>query len=331
MELETHQVREEANHKQLVSQFPHFPSWPPPDDNMMLGPTWRLCTPPTLTNACHFKHKPTVFGVSPSFWMWPHCLKHETVISNTSPLFRTWARHFTHEPVILNVSPSFHMQAHRFEREPVISHANPSFWRWACHFACEPVVSNMSPSFWLWACHFECDPWTTATSLTMTVNATKSWSAGHIISRHNVQGVFISILSQKCNYFIYYHVQDWSGTGCELVLQLQKTAWNCCGLVYDSFSLSFREFEKVRTGLSPSLVKYGQKTGLDRTSKHYPPWALVHPSTPNCATTTYACINRHRSKNNAPIPHELVTTNVFGSSNSEYIIIITYLCTSVIP
>jgi len=52
MESEIHQVREEANRKRLVSQFPHcFPSRPPPDNNIALGPTWRLRTPPTLTNA----------------------------------------------------------------------------------------------------------------------------------------------------------------------------------------------------------------------------------------------------------------------------------------
>ena len=39
MESETHQVREEANRKRLVSGFPHFPSPPPPDDNITLGPT----------------------------------------------------------------------------------------------------------------------------------------------------------------------------------------------------------------------------------------------------------------------------------------------------
>ena len=39
MESETHQVREEANRKWLVSRFTHFSSWPLPDNNVALGPT----------------------------------------------------------------------------------------------------------------------------------------------------------------------------------------------------------------------------------------------------------------------------------------------------
>ena len=147
MELETHQVREEENHKRLVSRFPHFPSWPPPDDNLALGPTWHLRTPPTLTNAHHFEHEPTILGVSPSFQMWPHCLEHKTIVSNVSLSFWISAHHFECEPVILNVSLSLWTWACCFKCQPVVLSVSPSFRMWARHFECQPVVSNASPSF----------------------------------------------------------------------------------------------------------------------------------------------------------------------------------------
>ena len=148
MGSETHQVCEEANHKWLVSWFPHFSSWPPPDNNVTLGPTWCLCTPPTLTNACHFKHEPS--NVSLSFCMQACCFECEPIILHASPSFRMWAHHFACEPVVLNMSPSSCM--------------------WAHHFKCEPIISHAGLLFWMWACCFKCDPWMTATSITMQPN-----------------------------------------------------------------------------------------------------------------------------------------------------------------
>ena len=171
MESETHQVREEANRKRLVSRFPHFPSWPPPDDNVALGPTWCLRTPPTLTNACHFEHEPVISHAGLSFRMWACHFAHEPVISNMSPSshmrahrfecepsFRMQARCFEHEPVVLHASLSFQMWARHFAREPVVSNMSPSSHMRACHFECEPLISHASPSFRTWARHFACGP-----------------------------------------------------------------------------------------------------------------------------------------------------------------------------
>ena len=88
MELETHQVCEEANNKWLAFWFPHSPLWPPHDDKVALRPTWCLHTPPTLTNTYCFKHEPVVSTISPLFCTWACCFEHEHIILDVSLLFK---------------------------------------------------------------------------------------------------------------------------------------------------------------------------------------------------------------------------------------------------
>jgi hypothetical protein len=53
------------------------------------------------------------------------------------------------------------------------------------------------------------------------------------------------------------------------VFKPQKTAENRGGPVYDGLGSVLRVFEKRKTGPGPGLSKFGRKTGLDRTFKHY--------------------------------------------------------------
>jgi len=67
---------------------------------------------------------------------------------------------------------------------------------------------------------------------------------------------------------------NWLRTGLNhnwlrLVLQLLKTAQDCSEPVYVSSVRFFVVCQPLWTGLSPGLVKFGRKTGPDRTSKHY--------------------------------------------------------------
>ena len=221
MELETHQVHEEENHKWLVSQFPHFPSWPPPDDNLALGPTWHLCTPPTLpmphyqcpsfwTWACCFGCEPIVSNVTPLSQTQDHCFKCEPVISNVSPSFRVWAHCFEHEPVILNVSLSFWMSACCFEHQPIISNVSLSFLTSACRFECEPIILNVSPSFQTWAHHFQCNPWM---ALTVTVNATRPG--------HRVQAMSTMYSIDKGRFGSYLKLCDFTSLFMTLQVELR--------------------------------------------------------------------------------------------------------------
>jgi len=213
---------------------------------------------------------PTHTDQRPSFRTRAHHFGREPVVSNVTPLSRTQDHRFEREPVVLNISPSFRVWACHFEREPVIVNVSLLFQMSARRFECEPVVSNVSPSFRMSARRFKREP--------IISNVTHGWHSlwpwmqpSHGVQATSTVGTMYSAFVYKgtCNYIIYYYyVQDRSGTGRELVLQLQKTAWNRCGPVYDGSSLSFWEFEKWWTGLSPGLFKYGWKTGLDQTSKH---------------------------------------------------------------
>ena len=171
-----------------------------------------------------------------------------------------WAHHFACEPVVSNMSLLFHTWAHGFKHEPLISHVSLSFWMWAHHFTCRPVILNVSPSFWTWACHFKCDLWTTATSLTMPINATKPWSTGHINSRYNV-GVFIRVL-RKCNYLIYYHIQDWS-CNCN---KLHKTAMDWSMMVLVSVFKNLRKGGPVSVPVLSNMDEKLDWTRLPSTS-----------------------------------------------------------------
>ena len=75
-------------------------------------------------------------------------------------------------------------------------------------------------------------------------------------------------------------VQDQSSTSWDwnwlrLVSQPWKTNQNCPEPVDVSSVQSFVVRQYVRTGPGLSLVKFGQKTGPDRTFKHYPYVHLV--------------------------------------------------------
>jgi len=130
---------------------------------------------------------------------------------------------------------------------------------------------SMSLLFRMSARHFKCEP--------IVSNVTHGWQPPHSLwprmpPNHGVQAMStvgtmyrVFVYKGTCNYIIYLllytkPVWNWLWTGLNhnwfrLVLQLQKTAWNRCGPVYDGSSLGFWEFEKGWTSLGPGLFKYG--------------------------------------------------------------------------